>query len=188
MRTLRSIAVRWMPVLIWMCLIFSGSGDQASFQHSSGLLRPLLVWLFPSLSDEGFENTVFVIRKIAHVFEYAVLSMLLWRALRRARLGQEMSWEWSRVLSAFGLAVAYAVTDELHQLAVPTRQGSPIDVLIDSLGAGLGLAVIYLVGRWRHWWHPTGESQVFSAAALPAQKEPLKEAKTATEKRLYTSN
>ncbi len=174
MRTLRSTAVKWVPVLIWMCLIFTGSGDQASFQHSSGLLRPLLVWLFPSLSNEGFENTVFVIRKFAHVFEYAVLSMLLWRALRRARPGQEMSWEWSRGSSAFGLAVAYAVTDELHQLLVPTRQGSAIDVLIDSLGAGLGLAVVYLFRRWRNSRQPTGAPHAPPAAALTAQKELLK--------------
>ncbi len=174
MRTVRSLAVKWAPVLIWMCLIFSGSGDSASFQHSSGLLRPLLVWLFPSLSNEGFENTVFVVRKFAHLFEYAVLSILLWRALRRARPGEEMSWAWSRVSGAFGLAVAYAVTDELHQLLVPTRQGSAVDVLIDSLGAALGLAVVYLLGRWRNSRPPTGEPQGPPAAALTAQKEPLK--------------
>ena len=40
-------------------------------------------------------------------------------------------------LIAFGMTVAYALTDEFHQLFVPGRSGSMIDVLIDSAGAVL---------------------------------------------------
>ncbi|MFN7141901.1 MAG: VanZ family protein, partial [Limisphaerales bacterium] len=46
----------------------------------------------------------------------------------------------------------YAVTDELHQAFEPTRQGSVIDVLIDTVGAALGILVIWAIGRWRKRW------------------------------------
>ena len=41
-------------------------------------------------------------------------------------------------------AVAYAVTDELHQHFISGRVGAPVDVAIDALGVVVGV----LVGRW----------------------------------------
>lgn len=52
-------------------------------------------------------------------------------------------------LLAWGLSVMYAVSDEWHQTFVPTRVGTPWDVLIDAAGAALGLALAGLWWRWR---------------------------------------
>jgi VanZ family protein len=40
------------------------------------------------------------------------------------------------------VAVAYAVTDELHQALLPSRTGSILDVAIDAAGACIGLLLL----------------------------------------------
>jgi VanZ family protein len=106
----------WLPVLAWAGLIFGLSA-------------------IPSLST-GLGTWDLVLRKCAHATEYAILAVLLWRALRRE-------------LAALALAVAYAATDEWHQTFVRGRHGSPVDVAIDAAGATLGLVLLLHVARPR---------------------------------------
>ena len=95
----------------------------------------MLVWAgvifafssIPSLSS-GLGTWDYVLRKCAHMTEYAILAVLLVRATG--------SYRW-----AFLLAVAYAGTDEFHQTFVRGRHGSPIDVGIDAAGALIGIAL-----------------------------------------------
>jgi VanZ family protein len=82
----------------------------------------------PSLSS-GLGTWDLVLRKGAHMTEYAILAVLLWRALRNE-------------LAALAVAIAYAGTDELHQTFVRGRHGSPVDAAIDALGAAIGLLVL----------------------------------------------
>jgi VanZ family protein len=82
-RKLRVFLKYWLPVLLWMTLIFSASGDTKSFARSSRILGPLLHWLFPHLPEDTVNLIVFFARKGAHLTEYAVLALLLWRALRQ---------------------------------------------------------------------------------------------------------
>ena len=100
---------RWLPVLVWAGVIFAFSS-------------------IPSLSTH-LGTWDLVLRKAAHMTEYAILAVLLRRATG--------STAW-----AFGLAVAYAATDELHQTFVPGRHGTPVDVGIDAIGALIGLAAV----------------------------------------------
>ena len=76
-----------------------------------------------------------IIKKGAHVTEYAVLGWLVQRAL-----GQRRAW-WLSWL----VAVAYAATDEFHQSFVPGRRPAAADVMIDAVGAAIGAAV----AAWR---------------------------------------
>ena len=69
-----------------------------------------------------------VLRKLAHMAEFGLLWFLWWRALGYG----------NRLLPAL-IAVAYAITDELHQTTVEGRVGSPVDVLIDSAGVALAI-------------------------------------------------
>lgn len=85
----------------------------------------------PDLSS-GLGTIDLVGRKFVHAAEFGLLAFLWWRLLRTVTDKQR-----SAVLAAFAIAVAYAVTDELHQTFVDGRHGSPVDVLIDSVGAGL---------------------------------------------------
>jgi VanZ family protein len=96
---------------------------------------PVLVWAavifaLSSVPDlgTGLGGWDLVLRKIAHAAEYAILGALLARATGRAGL-------------AIGLGTLYAVSDEIHQSFVPGRMGSPLDVAIDAVGVGIGVAL-----------------------------------------------
>jgi len=80
---LRAFLKYWLPALIWMALIFSASSDANSFAHSSRIIGPLLHWLFPQMPDDTMYLIVLLVRKCAHLTEYAVFALLLWRALRK---------------------------------------------------------------------------------------------------------
>ena len=75
-----------------------------------------------------------VVKKAGHVALYGVLAWLYLGALR----GDAPPSDRARLL-AFGLAVLYAVTDEVHQSFVPGRTPSPWDVVIDGVGAALAV-------------------------------------------------
>jgi VanZ family protein len=79
-----------------------------------------------------------VLRKAAHMAEYGLLWLLWWRALGRGS-----------PLPAAAIAVAYAVTDELHQRFVEGRHGTPVDVLIDLAGIALAIAAVAYRARRR---------------------------------------
>jgi VanZ family protein len=92
----------------------------------------------PSLSS-GLGAWDLVLRKAAHLSEYAILGALLLRALDRA-------------LPAFLAAVAYAVSDEIHQHFVAGRSASPVDVLVDAVGIALGVFLFRLArSRFGQW-------------------------------------
>jgi VanZ family protein len=102
----RSWLGAWAPVVVWAAVIFAFSS-------------------VPSLSTElGTVDTI--LRKLAHLAEYAVLGALLCRALRRPGL-------------AIVVATLYAVSDEVHQTFVEGRVGAPLDVAIDAIGAAAGI-------------------------------------------------
>jgi VanZ family protein len=105
------------------------------------LWAPVVLWAavifaFSSVPDlgTGLGTWDLVLRKLAHTGEFAVLGALLLRALREE-------------LPAAGLGVAYAASDELHQHFVSGRVGSPIDVLIDSVGVAIGVVLWRRVAR-----------------------------------------
>jgi VanZ family protein len=89
----------------------------------------------PSLGT-GLETWDLVLRKIGHFVEFAILGALLLRALRD-------------VPAAVLAGVAYAVTDEVHQIFVSGRHGSPLDWLIDAAGVVTGVAVALHLARTR---------------------------------------
>jgi VanZ family protein len=103
------LASTWLPPLVWMVVIFTFSS-----QHGGGHLPPAEVAL----------------RKLAHVTEYLVLTVLLLRALRRCKLA-------AAVPVAIVAALAYASSDEWHQSFVPGRTATPRDVAIDGIGIAL---------------------------------------------------
>jgi VanZ family protein len=99
------------------------------------LWLPVVVWAgvifaLSSVPDlgTGLGGWDLVLRKLGHAAEFALLGALLVRALGATR-------------AAFAVGVAYAVSDEIHQVFVPGRQGSPLDVLIDAVGVAFGIAL-----------------------------------------------
>jgi VanZ family protein len=96
----------WLPIVLWAALIFALSS-------------------IPSLGT-GLGTWDLVLRKCAHMTEYAVLAFLLMRAI-------------GREAPALLIGVLYAASDEFHQAFVRGRHASPIDVAIDTVGLLLGL-------------------------------------------------
>jgi len=111
----------WFPTLCFMAFIFFLSSLSGS-----------------SLSNFGSFD-VFV-KKGGHITEYAILSILLFRAFQSLFAARK-----ALILSAF-VAVLYAVSDEYHQTFIPLREGTIRDVFIDSIG----VLIVYLYLRHKH--------------------------------------
>jgi VanZ family protein len=139
----------WLPPLAWMAVIFTASGDVKSYEHSSLFVEPFLRWLFPQMTQEHIETIHFGIRKCGHLTEYAVLALLLWRALRRPVKNDSRPWGWREARLALGIVMLYAATDEFHQLFVPERTGLVSDVFIDTSGAAAGLMALWIFQLYR---------------------------------------
>lgn len=140
----------WLPLLLWMAVIFMASADRESGPHASRFLGPLLQWL--GFGPGAADAVLLLFRKLAHLIEYALLAVLAWRALRRPVRADPRPWNWSQAGWALLWCVAYAVSDEVHQSFVPTRVGTTWDVLIDTVGATGGLLALWLAGRcWKRW-------------------------------------
>ena len=149
MPKIRSFARYWLPVLIWMIVIFSASADTDSSGRTSRIIGPIVRWLFPDISDPAFDLVVLITRKWAHLVEYAILALLLWRAFRRPVKADPRPWNWPLAGRVILLAALYAATDECHQIFVRSRYGAVLDVLIDTVGAAAGILLLWAVGRRR---------------------------------------
>jgi len=130
----------WIPAVLFAALIWSFSTEGFGSEHTSRIILPLLRLLLPFASADTLDNIHFAIRKTAHVSEYFVFSLLLFRAVRGAGRGWKLDW----ALLALAIATAYACSDEFHQIFVPGRGASVHDVLIDMAGASLAQVIL--------WW------------------------------------
>ena len=143
----RSLVKYWIPVIAWMLLIFVASGDLMSAEHTTRFLVPFLLWLKPGISVETVALIQFCVRKAAHLTEYAILALLLCRAVFR---GTNLKWARSTLfVSAWIACVLVATGDEFHQSFVESRGASPWDVMIDSAGAIFGLLISWSLARRR---------------------------------------
>jgi VanZ family protein len=119
-RPLLRAALRWGPPLAWMALIFVLSAQSQ----------------LPSAPSPWLDTLA---KKAAHATEYAVLALLLLRALDPQRIGRGRPF---LAAAAALLAVLYALSDELHQALVPGRHPAATDVLIDAAGAALAVILV----------------------------------------------
>lgn len=132
---------RWLPVVLWAAVISLLSSDAFSGDNTGGMMLPLLRTLLPAASADDLLAAHAVLRKLAHVTEYAILAMLVFRALDDP--GRTLGW---LVVVALLCCAGYAALDELHQAFVPSRTASPLDVALDASGAALGLALRVSLG------------------------------------------
>jgi VanZ family protein len=150
----RTFVSYWVPVIAWMILIFAGSTDVLSAEHTLRFLMPFLRWFDPHISFATIAYINVALRKLGHLTEYATLAALLWRALRgtlrSARLRSAPARQAPTLLIAAIALITpalFAVSDEFHQSFVPSRTPSENDVLIDVCGATVGVAICPLFAR-----------------------------------------
>ncbi len=134
---------RYAPLIVWAALIFIGSSDLLSASHTGNFIVRPLHWLLPHANETTLATVHFILRKLGHFTEYAILAFLAARAFRTSSYHVlRDGWFWISLL----LVIVYSLSDEYHQLFVPTRTASIYDSLIDSFG---GLTMLALIA-WRH--------------------------------------
>jgi VanZ family protein len=139
--------LRWLPVVVWATFISWFSTDAFSAHSTNSYIDPVLRFFFGELTPAGFRLAHNVVRKSAHTLEYAILGALTCRALTAS--GERVPW--AIVIRTLAYCAAYALMDEAHQTLVPSRTGSPIDVVIDVTGATVGTL---LLTSWRNRRQP----------------------------------
>lgn len=121
----------WIYVFVWCAVIFFFSS-------------------IPDLKIKELGFWDFILRKIAHITEYAILSILLTNAFFSTTNLKEF-----RIYSlSFILSVVYAISDELHQYFVPGRCFSITDILIDGIGAIVGIVLWEKFFRFKFYKNP----------------------------------
>ena len=129
---------RYLPLVVWIIVISIASTSEFSGANTSRIIRPLVLWLFPETSEATLQTIHFVVRKLAHFTEYAVLGFLAARAFSTSSV-RSLKRRW--FLIALFLIVMYALLDEYHQSFVPSRTASIYDSMIDSIGGVAGLLI-----------------------------------------------
>jgi len=135
----------WIWVMAWMSVIFFFSTDFFSGSQTSRIIGPFLKWFAPDISAESIATVQLAFRKIAHLVEYAILSILSCRAL--AKQDKLRVLQLAALGQAVLIAVLYAAFDEWHQSWTDERFGSPLDVAIDSVGAIVGAVLFSWLSR-----------------------------------------
>jgi VanZ family protein len=117
----RKFAKWWLPVIVWMSVIFIGSS-------------------IGSLPRVGGKTSDAVVHRVAHVIEFAVLGALTLRAVSRARPITKRE-----LIIAMIMVTLYGVSDEIHQRFTPGRSSEVSAVLFDAAGGLIGAWV------YRQW-------------------------------------
>ncbi|HKS41504.1 MAG TPA: VanZ family protein [Blastocatellia bacterium] len=132
----------WLPVLFMIGVMYYASTDVFSGDNTRGIIERIVLWLRPHTSARGLMKINYIVRKMAHFAEYAILAGLLFRAFRADSI---LRWRVRWALYSFALAASWALLDELHQSFTRTRGGSIYDSLLDSAGALFMLVMIALL-------------------------------------------
>ncbi len=108
----------WGPVLLWAGVIF--------YLSSVPNLRFVEAWWD------------IVLRKVGHMVAFGILARLLARAFTGSTF-----WSWKRIFAmSLMMTFLYACSDEWHQSFTPGRVASPLDIVIDTLGAWIALGIV----------------------------------------------
>ncbi len=120
------------------------STDTFSAQNTSLIIEPLVRFLLPGISEQSLALIHGLVRKAAHLTEYFILGLLLFRAFLSTF---PESTPLRQALRSLAVVVLVAASDEFHQSFVAMRTASVLDVGIDTLGGLLALGVMLLRSR-----------------------------------------
>ncbi|NCB05170.1 MAG: hypothetical protein EOM69_06565 [Clostridia bacterium] len=137
----------WLLVAACLMLIFGFSGQDGDASHGVSLrvTRALLRLLGKGEMDvngPAFLHAEYIVRKLAHACEYALLSLLMLLTLSLYSLPQ-----WNRMLIDYAGVLTVACADEWRQSLTAGRYGMLEDVGIDMLGAVVGAAFFFAAFR-----------------------------------------
>lgn len=138
----------WILVIVWMGVIFYLSHQSASTSSelSTGITVIIVDFIqqIVPLMQYKTSGFTFIVRKGAHLFAYFILGFLVIRAILKS-VGLNVF----NATIALLICVLYAISDEVHQLFIPGRSGEVRDVLIDSVGAILGIGLYLILAKFK---------------------------------------
>lgn len=125
-------------LVIWMVVVFGLSNQNG--EESGNLSRAVANFLAggDTIKAEQLEPLV---RKVAHMTEYAIGGMLFYGITLTYPDGIRKK----KIVLSLAFVILYAATDELHQLFINSRNGCVTDVIIDTVGGVLGIFSVYIV-------------------------------------------
>ncbi len=130
--------------MVWAGVIFYMSTRTFGSSFSNRLLRDVLAGIDIQVSHHVFYLLSFGFRKLGHFTEYSIFAMFLYYAVSDDHRGL---WNPKRALACIVLAGLYSLTDEYHQSFVPGRGPSIVDCGFDTIGATLGMVIVYFAGE-----------------------------------------
>lgn len=139
----RRIVMR-ITAVAWAALVFYMSTERFGSDFSQLLLAHALTALHISVSPRTFHILDTLLRKLAHITEYAILAFFVYGSLAKEQL---FRWSPRQALWCLGAVALYSLTDEFHQRFVPGRHASLVDSGIDIVGASIAIALIFEAGR-----------------------------------------
>jgi VanZ family protein len=152
------------PAILVAILISVFSTRYFSAEQTGRVILPVLHWLFPWATRRMQHLMHIGVRKGAHVIEFGIFSITVFRAVRSGRSGWRFNWALATVV----IAVLYAALDEWHQLFVPLRNATPRDAAIDAFGALLAQCLVW--GYAMRRWPFTALSQTHTGTAKEQEK------------------
>lgn len=154
-KSLKKIVLKisiWIPVILMGLVIFGFSGQNG--EQSGGFSSKIASIMVDSADKAGIidideagkqiliDKMQYPIRKCAHMTEYAIFAAFTFIALYYDGIRKR----WTYFFAVF-IAFLFACTDEFHQLFVPGRSGQFTDVCIDTIGACIGILIIFLIRK-----------------------------------------
>ena len=118
---MRKVLVNWVPVVVWASLIFTMSS-------------------LPTGTASQVVLTDYLIKKTAHMFEYGIFALLVYRAIG----GDDFEIDRRGFLAVIA-AMFYGTSDEYHQSFIPGRTARPYDVLFDTIGAATAILILWSI-------------------------------------------
>jgi VanZ family protein len=152
----RSLFHNWWPVAVWLVVIRLESTDYASSTTTLGVLYRITVAIFGPINPTFLLTINAILRKSGHFIGYAILSWLVFLALKythrdRLRPLLQRGWgtffrdlwqlDWALIAVVFTLVTA--TFDEIHQSFLPSRTGAWQDVALDTAGAVIAQLLLY---------------------------------------------
>ena len=140
----KKLIIAWLAVILWMLLIFmlSAQPTEQTNKLSIGVTERIMstesaIEIDTTDTSNPIVQWNAVLRKIAHFSLFLVLGMLASYALRISGLKGYKVYLFAALFCSL-----YAASDELHQMFVPGRNATFIDVLIDAAGAFVGIGIV----------------------------------------------
>lgn len=153
----------WFPVVLAITVIGFESTNSLSAANTSSLLRPVFEHFFGPIRDSAWDAYHHYLRKTGHFVGYGTVGFTFLRAwlhtLNRRAAASLFAWRLKSSLFAILSTAFIASCDEIHQASIPSRTGSPLDVLLDTSGACVLCLLVFLL-----CWARRPRSRVAQAA------------------------